>query len=167
MQIQRLTEEECYAALNKTGFGRLACARDDQPYVVPVYFVVGDQCLYSFALPGQKIEWMRTNRRVCLECDTVGGGDDWTSVVAFGLYQELSDTDEYQRERMLAHRRSPGPWRKSRSSSPHADQTAPSRRTYAGGCACIARSSQRPRAVSRRPRIPAAEPSCGCRGSRA
>lgn len=104
MKIERLTEEQCYVALQATGFGRLACAREQQPYIVPIYFVVGDGCLYSFALPGQKIEWMRENPRVCLECDTVGGGDDWTSIVAFGHYEELSDDSQHQRERELAHR---------------------------------------------------------------
>ena len=104
MKIQRLTEQECYAALNKAGLGRLACARDNQPYVVPIYFVVGDGCLYSFALPGQKVDWMRMNPRVCIEADAVGGGDEWTSVIAFGLYEELSDDPEHERERALAHR---------------------------------------------------------------
>lgn len=104
MRIQQLTEEECYEALNSAGFGRLACALDNQPYVVPVYFVVGQGCLYSFALPGQKVDWMRRNPRVCLEVDAVGGSNDWTSVVVVGRYRELTDDEEFQRERTLAHR---------------------------------------------------------------
>lgn len=104
MKIERLSEEECYVALRAAGFGRLACVRDQQPYVVPIYFVVGEQCLYSFALPGTKVEWMRANPRICLECDTVGSGDDWVSVVAFGHFQELSDDSEHYREREMAHR---------------------------------------------------------------
>ena len=102
MRIERLSEEECYAALT-SGLGRLACAHDGQPYVIPIYFVVSDQRLYSFGLPGQKIDWMRQNPLVCIETDTVGGANDWTSVVAFGRYQELMDP-EFERERALAHR---------------------------------------------------------------
>lgn len=103
MRIEQLTEEECYQALNSAGFGRLACALDNQPYVVPVYFAVGHRCLYSFALPGQKVDWMRRNPRVCVEADTVGASNDWTSVVVMGRYRELSDDLEFQRERLLAH----------------------------------------------------------------
>lgn len=83
--------------------GRLGCAREDQPYVVPIYFVLGDGCLYSFALPGQKIEWMRHNPRVCIETDRVVGADDWTSVVVLGRYTELEELPEFQRERERAH----------------------------------------------------------------
>lgn len=102
MKIERLSEEECYAALT-SGLGRLACARDGQPYVVPIYFVVSHHHLYSFALPGQKVDWMRQNPLVCIETDTVDGGNDWTSVVALGRYQELMDA-QFERERALAHR---------------------------------------------------------------
>jgi nitroimidazol reductase NimA-like FMN-containing flavoprotein (pyridoxamine 5'-phosphate oxidase superfamily) len=80
----------------------LACARDNQPYVVPIYFVVGDRYLYSFALPGQKVDWMRENPKVCVEADTIGARDDWTSVVVVGRYQELSDAPHFQRDRALA-----------------------------------------------------------------
>jgi uncharacterized protein len=103
MRIERLTEPQCYETLASAGFGRLACSRDDQPYIVPIYFVVGDGALYSFALPGQKINWMRQNPRVCIEADTVGDGSDWTSVVVFGRFLELSDDPAFLQERSLAH----------------------------------------------------------------
>jgi nitroimidazol reductase NimA-like FMN-containing flavoprotein (pyridoxamine 5'-phosphate oxidase superfamily) len=103
MKIERLTESQCYETLSSAGFGRLACSRDDQPYIVPIYFVVGDGALYSFALPGQKIDWMRQNPRVCIEADTVGGGNDWTSVVVFGRFLELTEDPAFLEERNLAH----------------------------------------------------------------
>ena len=34
-----MTEFECRQALEQKTVGRLACSRDNQPYVVPVYFV--------------------------------------------------------------------------------------------------------------------------------
>jgi len=103
VKVQQLTNEECYRVLRDAGFGRLASARDNQPYVVPIYFVVGENCIYSFAIPGQKIEWMRENPRVCIEVDRVGGGNDWTSVVVFGRYTELTDSSEFRSERSRAH----------------------------------------------------------------
>ena len=111
MLIQEMTTEECFAALAAAGFGRLACARDNQPYVVPVYFAFDGSHVYGFEVPhvysfsalGQKIEWMRDNPLVCLEIDDVKGYNDWTSVVVFGKYEELPDTPNYQHAREHAH----------------------------------------------------------------
>jgi hypothetical protein len=38
MHIHELTVNECREVLKNTNIGRLACARDNQPYVVPVHF---------------------------------------------------------------------------------------------------------------------------------
>jgi nitroimidazol reductase NimA-like FMN-containing flavoprotein (pyridoxamine 5'-phosphate oxidase superfamily) len=59
--------------------------------VVPTYFVAQRHWLYSFSLPGQKIEWMRANPLVCLEVDDAKGPDDWRSIVVYGRYHELSE----------------------------------------------------------------------------
>jgi nitroimidazol reductase NimA-like FMN-containing flavoprotein (pyridoxamine 5'-phosphate oxidase superfamily) len=100
--IQDMTGEECREALTTATFGRLACARENQPYVVPVHFAVGRDGVYSFAMPGQKIEWMRDNPRVCLAIDAVRSRNDWTSLVVFGGYEELPDTPDHQLERRRA-----------------------------------------------------------------
>jgi nitroimidazol reductase NimA-like FMN-containing flavoprotein (pyridoxamine 5'-phosphate oxidase superfamily) len=89
MLIEDMTVEECWQALAKAGFGRLACARDNQPYVTPIHFVVEEDHVYSFSMAGQKIEWMRSNPRVCLEFDSMVSRTAWTSVIAFGRYDEL------------------------------------------------------------------------------
>ena len=102
MNVQELTTAECYAMLAGTGFGRLACARDNQPYIVPIHFVVSNEVVYAFSLPGQKIDWMRENPCVCLEADSVKSADDWTSVVVLGRYEELTDTPEHYNERLQA-----------------------------------------------------------------
>jgi uncharacterized protein len=101
--VTELTVEECWKTLASAGFGRLACARNDQPYIVPIFFAMEGDHLYSFSMPGQKLEWMRGNPRVCLEVDDVKSWNDWTSVVALGRYQELSDTPDWQSERKRAH----------------------------------------------------------------
>ena len=111
MLIHEMSQEECRKALSETSFGRLACARDNQPYVVPVYFVFdgehqyghGAQHLYLFSSFGRKIEWMRANPLVCVEIDEVKGHDDWVSVVVFGRYEELPDTPECRCARARAH----------------------------------------------------------------
>lgn len=103
MLIREMTKGECFEALAAAGFGRLACARDNQPYVVPVYFAFDGSHVYSFSAVGRKIEWMRANPLVCLEVDDVKRQNDWTSVVVLGRYEELPDTTHFRPARLHAH----------------------------------------------------------------
>jgi uncharacterized protein len=100
--IHEMTEFECRQALERAEVGRLACARDNQPYVVPVYFALYGDYIYSFTTLGQKIEWMRSNPRVCLEVDERIGRDRWQSVVVFGSYEELPHLPQYEVARARA-----------------------------------------------------------------
>lgn len=102
MHIHQIAPEDCRKALQHAGFGRLGCACENQPYVVPIHFCVDGDYAYSFSMPGQKLEWMRKNPLVCLEIDHVTGRDEWTSVVATGRYEELPDTPEFQADRIRA-----------------------------------------------------------------
>jgi nitroimidazol reductase NimA-like FMN-containing flavoprotein (pyridoxamine 5'-phosphate oxidase superfamily) len=94
MVIHVMTTEECLRFLGRSRLARLACARENQPYVVPVYLAYhssgGGACLYGFTTPGQKVEWMRANPLVCVEMDEVTSDVEWTSVIAFGRYDEIS-----------------------------------------------------------------------------
>lgn len=69
MFIHEMNEFECQKVLEQASLGRLGCARDNQPYVVPVYFSFNGRHVYGFTTLGQKTEWMRTNSKVCLEVD--------------------------------------------------------------------------------------------------
>ena len=102
MQIQELTKKECLEALTRLKFGRLGCSRDNQPYIVPVYFAYHERHLYSVAQLGRKIEWMRANPLVSVEADEIIDHYHWTSVIIQGRYEELLDTPG-RGERKLAH----------------------------------------------------------------
>jgi hypothetical protein len=102
MVIREMTEDECRQALARLSYGRLGCARDNQPYVVPIYFSYDGRHLYGFSTPGQKIEWMRSNPLICLEVDERTSHDQWMSVVVSGRYQELPDTPEFAADRVQA-----------------------------------------------------------------
>ena len=93
MLIHELAPDECRAVLNRVTYGRLACSRGDQPYVVPFVFQLDPEgtCVYSFSTLGQKIRWMRENPKVCIEVDEMIDPFNWTSVVAFGRYEEIRD----------------------------------------------------------------------------
>lgn len=102
MLVQELTVEECRKALPDVGFGRLACAHENQPYVVPVSFAVDEGYAYLFSMPGQKVAWMRENPRICLEVESVVSQNQWTTIIVLGLYEELPDTPDYAAERLRA-----------------------------------------------------------------
>lgn len=112
MFIHHMTEAECRVALKQASFGRLACTRNDQPYVVPIYFVYDDDHLYAISTIGQKIEWMRANPLVCVEIDEVSSREQWMSVIVFGRYEELPDLPQrqYAREEALALLQSRSAW---------------------------------------------------------
>src|SRR5271165_4738749 len=102
MVIQEMAEDECGAALRQTDFGRLACARGHQPYIVPIYFSYDGKHLYGVTTLGQKIEWMRSNPLVCLEIDERASHYQWMSLIVFGRFEELPETPEYEEARAHA-----------------------------------------------------------------
>jgi len=89
MNISEMTRPECISLLKSARLGRLACVRDNRPYVVPIHFAFGDNFIFSFSLPGKKVEWMRENPHICLQVDDVGGVHGWKSVVVEGLFEDL------------------------------------------------------------------------------
>jgi nitroimidazol reductase NimA-like FMN-containing flavoprotein (pyridoxamine 5'-phosphate oxidase superfamily) len=100
-----MTREECFQVLKTTRLARLACAFENQPYVVPVYLAYyappdREPCLYGFTTHGQKVEWMRANSLVCVEVDEITSCDQWVSVIAFGRYEELAQPPENECERL-------------------------------------------------------------------
>ena len=77
----------------------MACAKDGQPYVVPITFSFFGNYLYSFSMPGQKVDWMRINPKVCIQIDEFGEGRAWKSVVINGVFEELPDRIGFKHER--------------------------------------------------------------------
>lgn len=104
MVIHEMRAQECRAMLARTNLARLACARNNQPYVVPIHVDLHDDFLYSYATLGQKIEWMRENPVVCLELDELMSDQHWASLVVFGRYEELPSVPEHQESRRVAER---------------------------------------------------------------
>ena len=81
----------------RLGFGRLACAHQNQPYIVPIYFAYEPDHLYGFATLGRKVEWMRSNPLVCVQVDDVISHFRWSSVIVLGRYEELPDISGIRR----------------------------------------------------------------------
>lgn len=99
MQISEMSEGETRALLEGLGIGRLACARENQPYVVPIFFAYEENRLYALSTLGRKIEWMRANPLVCVQADEVRSYSEWKSVIVLGRYEELPDDAAHGRAR--------------------------------------------------------------------
>lgn len=69
MIVKEMTREECAVVVSNSRIARLACANENQPYIVPIYFASAGNHLYSFSMPWQKIDWMRANPKVCIQID--------------------------------------------------------------------------------------------------
>jgi nitroimidazol reductase NimA-like FMN-containing flavoprotein (pyridoxamine 5'-phosphate oxidase superfamily) len=106
MLIHELDTTECAAVLQRTTLGRLGCAHDDQPYVVPIYFSYDTDlhCLYGFSSIGQKVNWMRQNPKVCLEVDEIEDKNHWKSVLVVGRYEEIHEDPHEADARRRAER---------------------------------------------------------------
>ena len=104
MLVHELSVAQCADILARSDVGRLACARHDQPYIVPIHFSFdrARPCFYAFSSLGQKIEWMRENPKVCVEVEDLIDRRNWTSVLAFGRYEELGGSPDDQAARRTA-----------------------------------------------------------------
>ena len=97
--VSEMTQKECHAILTANTIGRLACVRGGTPYVVPTSYVYEGRHIYSFSLIGLKIRAMRSDPQACFEVDEIKSPRNWWSVLAFGTYEELTESDHWRNER--------------------------------------------------------------------
>jgi nitroimidazol reductase NimA-like FMN-containing flavoprotein (pyridoxamine 5'-phosphate oxidase superfamily) len=106
--ITRLSEPEARAILRAGLIGRLGCVYESGPYVVPINYAIDGENIYIHALPGRKIEALRANPRACLQVDRIIDEFHWSSAIAFGTYEEITDSAERERAVRALHERFPG-----------------------------------------------------------
>ena len=102
MVIRELTRQASVDLLTRIHLGRLACARANQPYVVPIFFAYHRNSLYCASTIGQKIDWMRENPLVAVEVDEIHSPQQWQSVIVSGSYEEIANTPETKETQQLA-----------------------------------------------------------------
>lgn len=104
MYVEEIPPDECRQILKQSYLGRVACSRNDHPYIVPFYYAYDEsESLFAFSTVGQKIRWMRENPNVCVEVDDVRAHDSWQTLIVFGQFEELPDEPKYDGMRRRAH----------------------------------------------------------------
>ncbi len=83
------------AVLRRAIVGRIACCAHDgeRPYLVPIPFGYDGESVYSISGPGRKLDIMRAQPAVAFEVDEVEAEDRWRSVIADGVFEEITDAD--------------------------------------------------------------------------
>ena len=93
--VGQLSREEIEVLLRRHRVGRIGYCIDDWPHIVPVNYVYDGRAVYVVSGPGQKIDAMRVEPRVCFEVDAIDGSAIWRSLIANGIYEELTcDRDQ-------------------------------------------------------------------------
>jgi uncharacterized protein len=103
--IKELTMAESRELLSTERVARLGCITEGFPYIVPVNYIFDGESIYIHSLPGRKVMAMRENPRVCLQVDRIENEWRWRSVLAIGLYEEITGEVERSRAmgRLLSH----------------------------------------------------------------
>lgn len=75
--------------------GRIACHADDTIYIVPVSYAYDGRYVYIRSKKdGMKIDIMRKNPNICFEVEALRDMGNWETVVAWGTFEEISDSEE-------------------------------------------------------------------------
>ena len=97
-RMAELTDEECQDLLQRNYVGRLAFMASGRVDIQPVGYVAKDDWLYLRSAYGTKIAALERVPWVAFEVDEVRGPFDWSSVVAYGTFYDLTlDAGQYAR----------------------------------------------------------------------
>lgn len=106
--IGKLTNEQIEKILRASLIGRIGCHSDGRTYVVPISYAYDGDYIYAHTEEGMKLQMMRSNPNVCFEVDDIHDLSHWSSVIAWGYFQELPGGEEKTRAlRVLVNRHLP------------------------------------------------------------
>lgn len=88
-----LNKEEIENILTRNHTARLGCSDGREVYVVPITYVYDGENIFSHSNEGKKIQIMRANPEVCIEIDEVDDIFNWRSIIAKGIYEELTGNE--------------------------------------------------------------------------
>lgn len=87
-----LDTQECLHILANNYVGNLAYIYRDRPFIAPItyFFDAENTIIIGYSAQGHKINAMRKCSNVSLSVSEVESVNDWKSVLAHGVYEELS-----------------------------------------------------------------------------
>ena len=92
--LGNLSKKEIEEVLQSSLMGRIGCSDDHKIYVVPVNYVYDGTHIIAHSVEGMKIQMMRRNPQVCFQVDAIKDFTNWKSVIAWGEFQEITDSRE-------------------------------------------------------------------------
>ena len=106
--IRALPAEEIEELLRTALVGRIACCDHGEgeagrPYLVPLAYGYDGEAIYAHSGPGRKIRLMRAQPLVSFEVDQAEAADRWHSVIADGVYEELTEPPDRERALRLIY----------------------------------------------------------------
>jgi len=102
-----LTDKEVEDLLSREHLARIGCHAEGRIYVVPTAYVYDGEFVYAHSGDGLKIRTMRANPVVCFEVEDIANLGHWSSVIAWGSYEELGGANEARAAALLESRLSP------------------------------------------------------------
>ncbi|HET9392459.1 MAG TPA: pyridoxamine 5'-phosphate oxidase family protein [Candidatus Rubrimentiphilum sp.] len=96
-----LPDADVERLLSAQRVGRIGCYADGRTYVVPIAYAYVGGCVYAHSTNGAKVRMMRKNPNVCFEVDCAETFSNWSSVIAWGTYEELHGEPAREAMRML------------------------------------------------------------------
>ena len=107
IEILEMHETEIRDFLSRVSYGHLACSRNDQPYVVPIYFAYDGTDIFFYTTEGLKSQIIAENPKICLQVEEIHEGGAWQSVVILGEAERI--VDRVKREAAIELLRSNNP----------------------------------------------------------
>ena len=92
----KLNTSQIETLLRRQIIGRIGCHANGITYVVPISYAYDGDYVYAHTYEGMKIDAMRINPSVCFEVEQMENMANWQTVVAQGLYEELTAPAEKQ-----------------------------------------------------------------------
>lgn len=92
--LGQLNISEIEEVLKGQVIGRIGCHADDTTYIVPVSYAYDGHYVYVRSKDGLKIEIMRKSPKVCFEVEAVHDMGNWKTVIAWGTFEEITNSEE-------------------------------------------------------------------------
>ncbi len=101
LDIDEMEASEISSLLQRVGFGHLGCAKDNQPYVVPIHYVYDPPHIFIYTTKGMKTDFLAANPEVCLQVEEVRSARDWSSAIVAGRAELLTDSGQRDKATQL------------------------------------------------------------------